>query len=130
MNELQKDYFRRQLLTLAARLKGDVSGLREAALRGTGGDASGSLSNAPMHLADLGTDNFEQEVAVSLLQNEQQLLGAIGAALERLDNGTFGTCEQCGKPIPAERLKAMPYATRCVACQAAAEKAGTAEITG
>jgi DnaK suppressor protein len=128
MNKQQRETYRQQLLALAARLKGDVSSLRESALRGTGGDASGNLSNAPLHLADLGTDNFEQEVAVGLLQNGQQTLGAIAAALDRLDAGTYGRCEGCGKAIPEERLKAMPYASRCVACEEREEQEGAPAI--
>jgi DnaK suppressor protein len=116
MNQQRKQAHRQHLVELASRLNGDASGLQNAALRGSGGEASGSLSNAPMHLADLATDNFEQEMAVGLLQNTEQVLRAITAALERLDAGTFGRCEACGKEIPEERLKAVPYATHCVAC--------------
>ena len=117
MTEKQKQAYRQQLRDLGARLRGEVSGLRDSAMRGIGGEASGNLSNTPLHLADLGSETFEQEITVGLLQNEQQLLAAIGAAVERLDAGTFGRCERCGKEIPEERLKAVPYASRCVACQ-------------
>jgi RNA polymerase-binding transcription factor DksA len=122
MTQQKKEQHRRRLLDLASRLQGGVSGLREAALRRTGADPSGGLSNAPLHLADLAADHFEQEVAVGLLQNGQQMLGAIAGALDRLDAGTFGRCERCGKEIPEERLKAVPYASRCVACEGIAEK--------
>ena len=128
MNQKQRESFRRQLLDLAARIKGDVSSLRESALRGTGGDASGSLSNAPLHLADLATDNFEQEVAAGLLQSGQQQLGAIARALDRLDDGSYGRCERCRKPIPEERLRAVPYASRCVACEEQEEQEGAAAV--
>ena len=123
MTEKQKQSYRQALQDLAARLRGEVSGLRESAMRGVGGEASGNLSNTPLHLADLGSETCEQEITVGLLQNEEQLLAAINAALQRLDKGTFGKCEQCGQPIPEERLNAVPYATRCVACQAKAEQA-------
>ena len=125
MTEKQKQAYRQQLRELGARLRGEVSGLRESAMRGIGGEASGNLSNTPLHLADLGSEAFEQEVTVGLLQNEQQLLAAITAAQQRLDAGTFGRCEQCGKDIPEERLKAVPYASRCVSCQAKVENGGT-----
>ncbi len=116
MTEQQAQAHRERLLEMGKRLNGDVAGLRDEALRGTGGDASGNLSNAPMHLADLANNNFEQEVAAGLLQNEQQVLGAISAALDRLDAGTFGRCEECGRDLPEGRLQALPYASRCVAC--------------
>ena len=93
-------------------------------MRGTGGDASGGLSNAPLHLADLATDTFEQEVALGLLQNQQQVLNAILAALDRLDAGTFGLCERCGREIPEERLRAVMYASRCIECEQQAEQEG------
>jgi RNA polymerase-binding transcription factor DksA len=125
MNKQQREEYRQRLLSLANRLKGDVSGLRQSALRGTGGDASGSLSNAPLHLADLATDTFEQEMALGLLQNGQQTLGAIAAALDRLDAGTYGRCESCGKEIPAERLRAVPFASRCVPCEQKEEAASS-----
>ena len=127
MTEKQLEAHRERLRTLAYRLKGGVADLRDSALRRTGGEASGSLSNTPLHLADLASDNFEQEVAVSLLQNEQQVLSSILASLDRIDAGTFGTCVECGKHIPEERLKAIPYASRCVACEQTEEhEAGTA----
>ena len=116
MTKAELETYREALLALRKRLTGDVSHLADEALRARGGEASGSLSNAPLHMADLGTDNFEQEFTLSLLENEEQALDEISAALDRIDKGTFGLCEECGKEIPRERLKALPYARRCVAC--------------
>jgi DnaK suppressor protein len=124
MTEQKAEVHRQRLRALAYRLKGDMSGLRDAALRGSGGEASGGISNAPLHLADLATDNFEQEVSLGLLQNQQQVLNAIMIALDRLDAGTYGRCEKCGQEIPEERLKAIVYATRCIACEQQAEQQG------
>lgn len=126
MTEQQLDNHRRRLRALADQLQGNIPALRDSALRGTGGEASGNLSNAPLHLADLANDNFEQEVAVSLLQNEQQVLAAIEGAFDRLDAGTYGKCIRCGIEIPEERLVAMPYAARCVPCEQIVEKDGAA----
>ena len=116
MNQAELESYRRKLLELGRRLKGDVSGLESEALRTTGGEASGNLSNTPLHLADLGTDTYEEEIALDLLQNEEQLLEEIAAALDRIERGTFGRCEECGKEIPRERLNALPYTRHCVAC--------------
>jgi DnaK suppressor protein len=116
MTKTEHEHFRRQLLNVGQRLKVQVAGLSSEALRKSGGEASGSLSNTPVHMADLGTDNFEQEVSMSLLENEEQVLEEIAAALTRLDKGTFGTCEECGQPIPRERLEAVPYARLCIDC--------------
>jgi RNA polymerase-binding transcription factor DksA len=67
-------------------------------------------------MADLGTDNFEQEMSLNLLQNEEQVLDEIAAALDRINQGTFGRCEECDTEIPKARLQAVPYARYCVEC--------------
>jgi RNA polymerase-binding protein DksA len=68
------------------------------------------------HLADVGTDTFEEEKAQALEAHLRGLLGQVDAALERLKNGTYGICENCGKEIAPERLEALPYATLCLDC--------------
>jgi DnaK suppressor protein len=122
MTDERMQGYRHRLLKLGERLEGDVSEMRDAALRNTGGEASGGLSNAPLHLADLATDNFPKEVDVGVLQNEQQVLSAIGDALDRLDVGTYGHCKRCGHEIPEARLQSVPYAKRCVTCEQQAEE--------
>jgi len=116
MTKTDLQAFQQQLNALRDRHNGDVSHLADEALRRTGGGASGNLSNMPIHMADLGTDNFEQEFTLSLMQNEEQLLGEIGAALERIKQGSFGQCEECEGAIPKARLQAVPYARHCVEC--------------
>jgi RNA polymerase-binding transcription factor DksA len=108
--------FRGELFKLGREMKGSASDLREEALRKVGGEASGSLSNLPMHLADLGSDVYEEGIALSLLENTDQRLEEIGAALDRLDNGTYGRCDVCQREIPMERLEAIPYAGQCIDC--------------
>lgn len=116
MTKTERETYRETLLTLRSRLKGDVTHLADEALRARGGEASGSLSNAPLHMADLGTDNFEQEFTLNLLQNQEQALTEIDEALERIKQGSFGLCEECQEPIPKARLQALPYTRHCVAC--------------
>ena len=116
MTKAQLEKYRQLLLSMRSRLQGEVSHLADEALRTTGGEASGSLSNAPLHMADLGTDNFEQEFTLSLLQNQEQALDEIRDALGRIDGGTFGQCEECHQPIPKARLQALPYTRHCVEC--------------
>jgi RNA polymerase-binding transcription factor DksA len=108
--------YRQHLLALRTRLTGDVSHLADEALRKNQKDASGNLSSMPIHMADIGTDNYEQEFTLSLMANVGQSLEEIAAALERLDNGSFGRCEECGDDIPKARLEALPYASYCVGC--------------
>jgi len=113
-NQLEK--YREALLALRSRLKGDVSHLTSEALRKDSGGAGGNLSNTPIHMADLGSDAFEQEFTLSLLENEEQTLEQIAAALKRIDQGSFGRCEECTGPIPTARLQALPFTRHCVEC--------------
>jgi RNA polymerase-binding transcription factor DksA len=115
MNKTELEGFRQQLVKLRDRLNGDVRSLTDEAL-GQANSGGGNLSNMPIHMADLGSDNFEQENTLNLLANEQQQLEEIGDALERVRQGTFGLCEGCEEPIPKARLKEIPYARFCVAC--------------
>jgi RNA polymerase-binding transcription factor DksA len=126
MNQEQRENYWRRLLEMAVRLQADDSVVVSEALRQSGGDASGNLSNAPQHLADLGTDNFEQEMSASLLQNARQLQAEVGAALDRLEQGNFGKCQRCGRDIGEGRLQAVPYTRYCVDCAQNAEQDGEA----
>jgi RNA polymerase-binding transcription factor DksA len=114
MTQTELEEYRQSLLALGKRLGGDFAGIAGEAFRTSGGEASGSLSNAPLHLADLGTDNFEQEMAVSLLENAGQNLEQIHDALNRIAEGTYGRCLECGKAIPRQRLQALPFTPYCV----------------
>jgi RNA polymerase-binding transcription factor DksA len=116
MTEAEMKSYRRRLLALKKRLGGDLSLLEEEALRGVGGEASGNLSDVPVHPADLSADNYEEEVALGLLENEDYLLAEVNAALARIEQGTFGRCENCGQEIPKERLTVLPYTRYCLRC--------------
>jgi RNA polymerase-binding transcription factor DksA len=117
MNQIELKAHRRQLLALRDRLTGDVDHLSDEAFRKSDGEAGGNLSHMPIHMADLGTDNFEQENTLNLLAKEEHILAEIAAALERLDKGTFGRCEECqGEILPKARLKEVPYTRYCVDC--------------
>jgi RNA polymerase-binding transcription factor DksA len=68
----------------------------------------------PNHMADLGTDNWEQEFNLGLMENQRQDLREIDDALERIANGTYGICLGTGKPITKARLRAKPWAKYCI----------------
>jgi RNA polymerase-binding protein DksA len=121
MTKTNLEKYRRALLDLGKGLKGKVSDLEHEALRKAGGEESGNLSNVPMHMADLASDNFEQEVAIGLLETEEQRLEEIAAALERINTGTFGLCQECGKEISEVRLQAIPYTRLCIDCASRAD---------
>lgn len=116
MTRTQTVNYRTQLEDLLPRVADTAARLEEQARNGVGGEAGGSLSNAPMHLGDLGTAAYEQELNATLLENETYLVDEVRAALDRLDAGTFGTCERCEADIPAERLALLPYVRYCVGC--------------
>jgi RNA polymerase-binding protein DksA len=116
MKKSEMNEYKEILTTLRARLRGDVSQLADEALKRNRQDASGDLSTMPIHMADIGSDNFEQDFTLTLLESEEQTLAKIETALTRIAEGTYGTCETCGEAIPKPRLQAIPYALRCVAC--------------
>ncbi|HET6656320.1 MAG TPA: TraR/DksA C4-type zinc finger protein [Gaiellaceae bacterium] len=74
------------------------------------------------HLADSATATLNREIDYSLEENSGHVLTAINEALERIESGTFGTCGRCGKPIAEDRLKAIPYANRCIDCKRLEER--------
>ncbi|MDR4509156.1 MAG: TraR/DksA family transcriptional regulator [Candidatus Brocadiaceae bacterium] len=119
MKEAKADFaqFKKRLLALRERLVGKVDYMHEEALKKSRQDASGDLSNVPIHMADVGTDNFERELMIELIQNGEESVRNIDIALEKIEEGTFGVCEACNKKINKERLKAVPHATLCVDCQ-------------
>jgi RNA polymerase-binding transcription factor DksA len=108
--------FRRQLDELAARVRSDAYLMIEQVRSGSGGSAGGELSNAPYHLGDQGTEEYLYDMNATLLANEQYIVGEARAALARMDDGTFGLCEHCRRPIAKARLEAIPYARYCVTC--------------
>src|SRR5262249_43489794 len=116
MTATEIDTYRRRLVALADRLSRDVSHLEEEALVPTGGEASGGLSDVPLHMGDLGSRQFEEEVTLNLVGNEEHILAEVNATLERIEAGAFGRCEHCRRPISRKRLAAVPYARSCVAC--------------
>jgi len=113
MSRAECEPFRRLLLEKRAQLAGDVSTLQNEALSRNRQDASGDLSNMPIHMADLGTDNYEQEFTLGLIESERKVLQEIDEALERIKRGTYGVCVATGGPIGKARLKAKPWAKYC-----------------
>ncbi len=116
MKKREMKVYKERLVVLRARLRGDVNAMADAALNKTRSEASGDLSSMPIHMADIGSDNYEQEFTLSLLENDEDTLGKIEAALERIEDGTYGSCVECECRIPKTRLNAIPYTPHCVKC--------------
>ena len=108
------EHFKQLLIAKRKELLINVNEIGNEALKKSRLDASGDLSSMPIHMADLGSDNFEQEFALGLLDSEVQLLGEIDAALVRIEQGSYGVCEGTGERIPKARLEAKPWARYCV----------------
>ena len=109
---------RQRLLALRARLQGDMTQMEDNALNGN----HNKTTSMPNHMAELGSDNFDTELTLSLLGNEKVVLGEIEAAIGRIEDGSYGQCETCGVKIPKARLEALPYAALCVQCASQQEE--------
>ena len=107
-------HFRELLLQKRREILRNVTEFEDEALKKSRLDATGDLSSMPIHMADLGTDNYEQEFALGLMDSERKLLREIDKALGRIEKKTYGICEGTGKPIPKARLEAQPWARYCV----------------
>src|SRR4051812_355938 len=116
MNREKVEKFRDALLEMSTRLRGDIESLDDQARMGVGGEAGGNLSNAPMHLADLGTAVYLQELNSTLLENQEYIREEVLAALGRIEEGRYGLCENCGVEIIEERLELLPYTRYCTPC--------------
>ena len=106
--------FRAVLLEKRREILRNVTEFEDEALKKSRLDATGDLSSMPIHMADLGTDNYEQEFALGLMDSEIRLLREIDDALVRIDQKTYGICKATDKPIPKARLEAQPWARYCV----------------
>ena len=120
-NKEQKKQFRQLLITERAKLADEIRSIAHEASKSPR-EASGDLSAYTVHMADMAADTYERELSMNLVSSEQEILYEIDDALKRLDDGTYGTCQQCTKPITMSRMKAVPYAALCIACQRAKEQ--------
>jgi RNA polymerase-binding protein DksA len=101
------EHFADMLLAKRRELVGDMSSMEREALRTGSGS---NLSTLPVHMADMGTDNYEQEFTLGLVEKDRNLLREINHALAKIQNGTYGICEGTGRPIGKPRLEVQPWA--------------------
>jgi DnaK suppressor protein len=112
--------YRNLLLAKRRQLVGMLSGMEDEALRSSGGN----LSNMPVHMADMGSDVYEQDFTLGMAETERAILGEIDAALQRIEDKTFGVCQMTGKPITKARLDAKPWAKFTIEAERIAESGG------
>ena len=108
------EHFKQVLLNKRREIVGDVNGMGDEVFKKSRLDATGDLSSMPIHMADIGTDNYEQEFVLGLMDSERKLLKEIDSALQCIEEGTYGICEATGQPISKVRLEAKPWARYCV----------------
>lgn len=111
--------YRAMLLEKRVEIVGDVQGMersRSASLE--------DIAHMPLHMADVGTDTFEQEFTLGLIESERRLLTEINAALHRMENKTYGVCLASGQPIGKARLEFKPWAKYCIEVARLREKRG------
>lgn len=120
LTKQQLKEFRARLLEERAKFAGEIRSIARDASKSPR-DASGDLSSYTVHMADMSADTYERELSADLASSEQKVLYQIDEALKRMDEGTYGVCGQCNKPIILSRLKAVPYAAQCIECQRSKE---------
>ncbi len=115
MGDIDTGEFKQRLEQERARLADAVAFLERENARSIE-DELGEVSASGLdnHLADTATATFDRELEGGLEEGAQQTLMDVEAALRRIEDGSFGTCEVCGKPIGAERLAAIPWARLCI----------------
>jgi len=112
LTDSELDEFRQLLIAKRQEIVRDVTNLEDAAIRQASG--ASSISSMPIHMADLGTDTWEQELTLGLIENERSLLREIDEAIERIENHTYGMCLATNKRISKARLQAKPWAKYCI----------------
>jgi DnaK suppressor protein len=106
-----------ELLRMRSDLIGRRTKLRSALVEELSALRELSLASNSSEMADLALEHANEDVTSQLAECETRELHDIDAALERIADGTYGDCQNCGQPIPRERLRALPYAMYCIACQ-------------
>ena len=117
MNKKDKKLLKEALLDYRNKIVVGIDHLSKDTLNQSQKDASGDLSGYSFHMADMATDNYDRDFNLGLASTESEVLQKIDDALRNLENGEYGKCELCGCKISVERLKALPFATKCIPCK-------------
>src|SRR3712207_6304845 len=124
LTKKEQDDLRRRLVEEREELQTQLTGIEEDTFAASQSEMTGDVG-LDDEMADAGTATFEREKDLSIEQNVRDLLQKIDRALKRMDEGTFGICDRCGKPIEKARIKALPYVDLCIK-DAQAQKIGRA----
>jgi RNA polymerase-binding protein DksA len=121
VSAIDTDHFREELLEERRRVQAALDNLHEEN-PGSLSDETGDDAVYDNHLADTATVTYDRELDYTLEENSEHVLADIDAALQRIEDGTYGTCTNCGQQIAPERLEARPWATLCIDCQRLRER--------
>ncbi|MCX5666244.1 MAG: TraR/DksA C4-type zinc finger protein [Candidatus Omnitrophica bacterium] len=113
--------YRALLVKEREKIGGGINHIAQESLKTSQRESSGDLSGYSFHMADVASDNYEVEFSLGRASDEQNILYTIDEALKRVEEGTYGSCTQCGKQIPKRRLDALPHTELCIACQSKTE---------
>lgn len=119
---IETEHFRTLLLEERGRVERAIANLREDHPGRIDEEIEEIGASQDNHLAETATATLDREIDYTLEENSIRMLNAIDAALKRMDDGTYGTCTNCGREIPAERLEAYPWASLCIDCKRQAER--------
>lgn len=125
MNQHELEEYKEKLIELRETHLKEKEATEEGYLRNSQKDASGDLSAYSIHMADISADSYERDKNVELAANINNILYEIDESLCRIQKGDYGLCEDCKKPIGAERLQAVPYVRTCIECRRMKEQTKT-----
>lgn len=114
--------FKKLILKRKEEVLNDIKHIAEDTLKKSQREASGDISGYAYHMADVATDTYDREFSLGLASNERMFLYELEDALKKIDDGTYGLCEECKNLIAKNRLLAVSHARLCVKCQQKKEK--------
>ena len=121
-NRKELEYFKKLILKIKEKILDEIKHISEDTLKKSQKDAAGDISGYTYHMADVASDTYDREFSLGLASNERQSLYELDDALKKMEEGTFGICEECKSLITKTRLKVVPFARFCVKCQEKKEK--------
>lgn len=109
--------YRKKLEEKREALLRELDYLEDTSMKATITESTGDISSYSFHMADQGTDAMEREKAFLWASREGRFLYHLNMALERIEEGSYGFCEECGEPISDDRLEAVPHCRLCIECK-------------
>lgn len=122
LNKKDLIYFKKLILKRKEEVLDQIKHISDDTLKKSQKDAAGDISGYTYHMADVATDTYDREFSLSLASNERKVIYEIDDAIKKIEDGTYGVCEECEKLIARTRLTALPYARLCLKCQQISEK--------